>query len=241
MAVPWARARSGFTLLMEALVVTLVRMSGMPVRQVAALLGVTDQRLWRSLEALVDAARAEASMAAVTAVGIDEKLVGRIGVVSVVHAAGSGAVLHLSQGAKAANLGRVRRGLLLQGFHRSILSRVGASENPGAVQADARRGPLERPRRVDQRGHPGANQSRPRLPNLGQAPHHRLPDLGWPQAAELPVPAGAHTKLAEMSSTPNVIDPRRSYRRPRGGRRCRRRRHRLGARCRAAGGPCRGG
>ncbi len=65
--VPWARARSGFTLLMEALVVTLVRMSGMPVRQIGALLGVTDQRLWRSLEALVDAARAEVSMAAVTA------------------------------------------------------------------------------------------------------------------------------------------------------------------------------
>jgi transposase len=32
-SVPWARERSGFTLLMEALVVTLVRMSGMPVRQ----------------------------------------------------------------------------------------------------------------------------------------------------------------------------------------------------------------
>jgi transposase len=102
--VPWARARSGFTLLMEALVVTLVRMSGMPVRQVAALLGVTDQRLWRSLEALVDAARETVSMAAVTAIGIDEKHVGRIGVVSVVHDVGSGAVLHVSRGAKAANL-----------------------------------------------------------------------------------------------------------------------------------------
>ena len=31
---------------LEALVVTLVRMSGMPVRQVGVLLGVTDQRLW---------------------------------------------------------------------------------------------------------------------------------------------------------------------------------------------------
>lgn len=104
-SVPWARERSGFTLLMEALVVTLVRMSGMPVRQVGALLGVTDQRLWRSLEALVDAARDEVSMAGVTAIGVDEKHVGRIGVVSVVHDAGSGTVLHLSQGAKAANLG----------------------------------------------------------------------------------------------------------------------------------------
>ena len=80
-----------------------------------ALLGVTDQRLWRSLEALVDAARAEVSMATVTAVGIDEKHVGRIGVVSVVHDAGSGVVLHLSAGAKAANLGAFVAGLHRRG------------------------------------------------------------------------------------------------------------------------------
>lgn len=50
--VPWARERSGFTLLFEAMVVTLAGMSRMPVRQIGALLGVTDGRLWRSLEAL---------------------------------------------------------------------------------------------------------------------------------------------------------------------------------------------
>ena len=54
----------------EALVVTLVRMSNMPVRQVGALLGVTDTRLWRSLAALVDQAMADVDMSAVDAVGI---------------------------------------------------------------------------------------------------------------------------------------------------------------------------
>lgn len=46
-----------------------------------------------------------AAVMAVTAIGVDEKHVVRIGVVSVVHDAGSGAVLHCLAGAKAANLG----------------------------------------------------------------------------------------------------------------------------------------
>lgn len=84
---PWARERSGFTLLFEALVVTRVRMSGMPVRQVGALLGVTSPRLWRSLRALVDQAHAQVEMKAVAAVGVDEKYVGRLGTITVVHEA----------------------------------------------------------------------------------------------------------------------------------------------------------
>jgi transposase len=103
--VPWARERSGFTLLFEALVVTLVRMSGMPVRQVGALLGVTSPRLWRSLRVLVEQAYAEVDMRGVDAVGVDEKFVGRLGVITVVHEARSGHVLHVSQGCKAANVG----------------------------------------------------------------------------------------------------------------------------------------
>jgi len=129
-SVPWARERSGFTLRMEALVVTRVRMSGMPARQVGALLGVTDQRLWRSLEALVDAAREEVSMAEVMAIGVDEKHVGRLGVVSVVHDAGSGAVLHLSEGAKAANLGS---------FVEDLKDHGGAPERIGTVTLDMSR------------------------------------------------------------------------------------------------------
>jgi transposase len=41
---PWARAQSGFTALMEALVVTLCQ--AMPVATVARYLGVDDGRLW---------------------------------------------------------------------------------------------------------------------------------------------------------------------------------------------------
>jgi hypothetical protein len=42
------RERSGFTLMFEAMVVTLASMSRMPVRKIGQLLGVGDARLWRA-------------------------------------------------------------------------------------------------------------------------------------------------------------------------------------------------
>lgn len=123
--VPWARERSGFTLLFEALVVTLVRMSRMPVRQVGKLLGVSGDRLWRSLHALVETTYAKADMRGVEAVGIDEKHVGRGRVVTVVHdasAASRGRVLHLSEGCKAENV---------EGFAQALRAHGG---DPQAVQ-----------------------------------------------------------------------------------------------------------
>jgi transposase len=68
--VPWARPNSGFTQLMEALIVALCR--AMTVRQVAQLLGVSDMRLWRVLDHDVEEARAQEDFSGVTAVGLDE-------------------------------------------------------------------------------------------------------------------------------------------------------------------------
>lgn len=68
--VPWARPGTGFTQLMEALIVALCR--AMTVRQVAQLLGVSDMRLWRVLDHYVEQARAQEDFSQVTAVGLDE-------------------------------------------------------------------------------------------------------------------------------------------------------------------------
>ena len=67
---PWARPGSGFTLLFEALVLTLA--AHMPVRAIARLLGEHDTRLWRILHHYVDFSRAERDDSAVREVGIDE-------------------------------------------------------------------------------------------------------------------------------------------------------------------------
>ncbi|MBE9534088.1 MAG: ISL3 family transposase [Proteobacteria bacterium] len=69
-SVPWARPGSGFTLLFEALVMTLVR--EMPVKVTADLLGEHDTRIWRVIDHYVQSARAQADHSDVRRVGMDE-------------------------------------------------------------------------------------------------------------------------------------------------------------------------
>lgn len=68
--VPWARPGSGFTLLFEALVMTMAR--DMPVNVMARLLSVTDTRLWRIINAYVEIARAKENFSDVKRIGVDE-------------------------------------------------------------------------------------------------------------------------------------------------------------------------
>jgi transposase len=68
--VPWARPNTGFTQLMEALLVTLCK--AMTVHQVAELLNVSDMRIWRILDRYVDGARAQEDFSSVQSVGLDE-------------------------------------------------------------------------------------------------------------------------------------------------------------------------
>ncbi len=68
--VPWARSGSGFSQLFDAFVIALAR--EMPVKTIADLLDIGDDRIWRVLEHYVPAARAQEDFSDVTAVGIDE-------------------------------------------------------------------------------------------------------------------------------------------------------------------------
>lgn len=68
--VPWARPGSGFTLLFEAFVMTLVK--DMPVAAVARLVGEHDTRLWRVVQHYVDEAVARMDLADLRRVAIDE-------------------------------------------------------------------------------------------------------------------------------------------------------------------------
>ena len=69
-AVPWARAGSGFTLLFEALAMTL--MTAMPVATAARLMKEHDTKMWRVLHHWVEQARERADYADVKRVAIDE-------------------------------------------------------------------------------------------------------------------------------------------------------------------------
>jgi transposase len=97
---PWARPTSGFTLLMEALIVTLCQ--AMTVRQVAQLLAVSDMRIWRTLDYYVDQARAQEDFSGVTAVGLDETAARRgHDYISLFHDLGAGRLLFACDGRKA--------------------------------------------------------------------------------------------------------------------------------------------
>ena len=68
--VPWARPGSGFTLLFEALALSLC--THLPVSQAAGMLRVAAKRLWGRIEHYVHEARAKQDMSEVRIVGIDE-------------------------------------------------------------------------------------------------------------------------------------------------------------------------
>ena len=67
---PWARAGSRFTLMFEALALTLAR--EIPVAACARMLRCTSDALWRQIDAHVGIARAKESYADVKLIGIDE-------------------------------------------------------------------------------------------------------------------------------------------------------------------------
>lgn len=113
-AVPWARAGSGFTLLFEAFVMVLARQ--MPVAAVARLVGEHDTRLWRILQHYVDQARAARDDSQVKAVGADETRRRRGHVyVSVVVDMETHAVLYATEGKDATVLERAAADLKAHG------------------------------------------------------------------------------------------------------------------------------
>lgn len=68
--VPWARKNSGFTLLMESLIMELVK--HMPVLPLARLIGVSDGAIWRVLSFHVERAIASIDLSKVQEIGVDE-------------------------------------------------------------------------------------------------------------------------------------------------------------------------
>jgi transposase len=68
--VPWARRQSGFTLLMDAIILMLAQ--SMPISKVAEMLGEHDTRIWRVIIHYVKKARAKEDFSNVSKIGVDE-------------------------------------------------------------------------------------------------------------------------------------------------------------------------
>ena len=68
--VPWARERSGFTLLMDALIVFFAQT--MQISQISEKLDIKDKRIWRVISHYVAQALSESDFSKITSVGLDE-------------------------------------------------------------------------------------------------------------------------------------------------------------------------
>ncbi|WP_319580179.1 ISL3 family transposase [uncultured Methanospirillum sp.] len=68
--IPWARERSGFTPLMDALIVFFAQT--MQISQISEKLDIKDKRIWRVISYYVAQALSEADFSKITSVGLDE-------------------------------------------------------------------------------------------------------------------------------------------------------------------------
>lgn len=133
--VPWARLGSGFTLLLDALVLTLARK--LPIRQIAHLLGVGEKRIQQAITVHVEEARARESYAGLRQLGVDEKHVGRLGYLTLFHDVEQRRVLFGTEGRDAKTFEAFRKDFAAHGGETSSIQLV-TMDMSKAFQAGAR-------------------------------------------------------------------------------------------------------
>ena len=134
--VPWARAGSGFTLLMEAFLLLLVQ-GGMPPAQVGRMVQEHDTRVWRVVRHYVDQARREADFSGVETVGLDETSRARgqhYITVFMDLAAGRRRVLFACQGRESDVVGRFVEDLMAHGAAPEQIRRVCLDMSPAYLR-----------------------------------------------------------------------------------------------------------
>lgn len=134
--VPWARPDSGFTLLFEALLMSLV--SAMPVNTVARLVGEHDTRLWRVIHHYVERARARTDLAAVTRVAIDETAARRgHNYITLFADIDQARVVFATEGKDAATVAAFAGDLAAHGGNPDAVTEVCIDMSPGFIKGSA--------------------------------------------------------------------------------------------------------
>ena len=131
--VPWAREGSGFTLLMEALMMLLS--AEMPVDAMAGLLDEHDTRLWRVLMHYVEQAHAKKDWSGVRQIAVDETSArrGHRYVTNVLNAENSSLLL-MVEGRSAEALGAFAKALAEHGGDPSQIEAIAMDMSPAYVK-----------------------------------------------------------------------------------------------------------
>ena len=135
-SLPWARKDSGFTLLFEALVMTLV--TSMPVGAAARLVGEHDTRLWRVIHHYVEEARARANASDVTRVAIDETAARRgHDYITLFVDIDEARVVHVTEGKDAATVAAFAADLIEHGGDPDQITEVCIDMSPAFIKGTA--------------------------------------------------------------------------------------------------------
>jgi len=141
--VPWARPGSGFTLMMEAMVLLLCQ--EMTVAAAAEHLGENDTRLWRVIDHYVMAAHRQKDWSRVSRLMVDETSARRgHRYVTVVLDADSHELLLMVEGRGAEALGQMARAMVEHGAHPSQISDIVMDMSPAYIAGAAREFPQAR-------------------------------------------------------------------------------------------------
>ncbi len=134
--VPWARTGSGFTLLFEAMIMTLAR--SMAVKTIATFVKEQDTRLWRIIHHYVDKGRTDADFSDVKKVGLDETSCKRgHDYISLFVDTGTSRILFATEGKDASTVKRFKADLIEHGGDPQNIKQMCSDMSPAFIKGVA--------------------------------------------------------------------------------------------------------
>lgn len=130
--VPWARKQSGFTLLMDAMILMLAQ--SMPILKVAEMLDEHDTRIWRVIMYYVKKSRSKEDFSKVSVIGVDETSFkkGHKYVTIVVNIKNS-KVIHVCEGKDSSTLTSFSEDLINHGGDPTMIQSVSCDMSPSFI------------------------------------------------------------------------------------------------------------
>jgi transposase len=134
--VPWARKNSGFTLLMESMIMELVK--HMPVLPLARFIGVSDGAIWRVLAFHVERAIANMDLSEVDQVGVDETSARRgHEYISMFYDLIQRRLVHVAEGKDASVIADFAKALAARGIRSQQIREVSCDMSPAMIKGIA--------------------------------------------------------------------------------------------------------
>lgn len=131
--VPWTRPGSGFTLLFEAFVMTLVR--NMPINAIAKIIGIYSDRIWRIIEHYVAVAYESGDFSEVVNIGLDETSSKRgHNYITLFVDLAKSTVLFATEGKDAATIGTFKKTFESHGGNVSIVKNISCDMSPAFIR-----------------------------------------------------------------------------------------------------------